>query len=82
MMNGVFAKEFIFDTLAAKYNEYSKTAAYWRRVDHPAWEKYATAATAVLELIETMFDADEYTLVFTSGNIGDCNFDWRKMEVL
>lgn len=81
-MNGVFAKAFTFDTLAEKFNEYSKTAAYWHHMDHPAWEKYATAAAAVLELIAMMFDAGEYALVFTSENIGGCNFDWRKVEVL
>lgn len=81
-MNGVFTKEFILNTLAEKYNEYSEMAAYWHRVDHPAWEKYATAATAVLELIETMFGVDEYTFVYTSRNIGGCNFDWKKVEVL
>lgn len=81
-MNGVFTKEFILDTLAEKYNEYSKTAAYWRRMDHPEWSKYGTAASAVMELIRELFIPGKYKFVFVSENISGYNFDWRKVEVL
>ena len=81
-MNGVFTKEFILDTLAEKYNEYSKIAAFWHRMDHPEWDKYETAASAVLELVQKLFIPGKYKFVFVSENISGYNFEWRKMEVL
>ena len=81
-MNDVLIKKDVLTKMAEKHNEYSKTAAYWRRVEHPAWDKYATAAAAVLELIEQMFDTGEYAFVFVSEHFNGCNFEWRKVEML
>ena len=81
-MKGVFTKEYVLKTLADKHNEYAKTAAYWRRVEHPEWGKYATAATAVLELIQKLFVPSKYKFVFVTENISGCRFEWRKVEVL
>lgn len=81
-MKGVFTKEFVLKSLAEKYNEYSKTAAYWHRMEHPEWDKYGTAASAVLELIQKLFIPSKYQFVFVTENISGCRFEWRKVEVL
>lgn len=80
-MNDVLIEKDVLAKMADKYNEYSKIAAYWRRMDHPAWDKYATGAAAVLELIKKMFDTSKYTFVFASENFPGCHFEWRKVEV-
>lgn len=82
-MNGVFTKEFVLKSLAEKYNEYFKTAAYWHRMEHPEWDKYGTAASAVLELVTTLFrNNKDYKLTFVSETLNGVEFEWRKMEVL
>lgn len=82
-MNGVFTKQFVLKSLAEKYNEYSKMAAYWYRMEHPEWGKYGTAAIALLEVVTTLFeDGKDYKLTFVSETLNGVEFEWRKMEVV
>lgn len=80
-MAKILTAESVLETMIEKYNEYSRLAAFWRNVEHPTWEKYATGATATLELIEEMFEPWMYKFVFVPEYKSGSAFEWRKMEV-
>lgn len=80
-MAKILTVESVLETTIEKYNEYSRLAAFWHNVEHPAWEKYATGATATLELIEEIFEPWMYRFVFVSEYKSGRAFEWRKMEV-
>ena len=70
-------------TLAIDYNGYSMVAAYWRRCEHDAYKTNADKATALLEIVTTLFrNNKDYKLTFVSETLNGVEFEWRKMEVL
>ena len=71
----------VLEILANNFNEYSKTAAYWRQCEHDGWDKHATGATAVLECVNKLFPKSGYSFKFKTETQNGITFEWRKMEV-
>lgn len=72
----------VLETLINLYNENAASAAYWRVVDHPAYETCAVSASTMLEAIRSLFrDGRDYKLSMVSKELNGMKFEWRKAEV-
>lgn len=66
-----------------EYNENSRVAAYWRKLEHDAYKTNAMAAAEVDYLAHHLFEEGKhFRFVMVREEKNEHIFEWRRMEVI